>query len=96
VKRICGADRVARTPPNYIHANHSEIAARAAAKLSKSLRLRDNLVLTRVSSLAVRNTMKTVGIERKKAVLVGLQSHVRLKILRNEQGRRKSSRVETH
>jgi hypothetical protein len=51
----------------------------------------NNSVLTWVSSFAVRNTMKTVGIERKKAVFVGLQGHVRLKILRNEQGRRESS-----
>jgi hypothetical protein len=44
----------------------------------------NNSMLTWVSPLAVCNTMKTVGIECKKAMLVRLRCHLRLKILRNE------------
>lgn len=44
----------------------------------------NNAVLTRVSPFAVCNTMKTMGIECKKAMLVRLRCHVRLKTLRNE------------
>jgi hypothetical protein len=44
----------------------------------------DKSVLTRVSPFAVCNTMKTVGIECKETMLVGLRYHVSLKLLRNE------------
>jgi hypothetical protein len=82
---------IARTPPDYIHANHSEMTGEGGRQIievpavaGQSMDADNNSVLTRVSPFAVCNTMKTVGIECKEAMLVRLRCHLRLKILRNE------------
>jgi len=77
---------VARAPPNYIHANHSEMTGERGSQTVKipavagqPMDADNNSVLTWVSPFAVCNAMKTVGIECKKAMLVRLRCHVRLK-----------------
>jgi hypothetical protein len=82
---------VARSPPNYVHADHSKMPGECGrqtieipAVARQPMDADDDSMLTWVSPFAVRNTMKTVRIECKKAMLVRLRCHVRLKILRNE------------
>ena len=68
---------VARAPTNDIHANHSEMTGERSSQTVKipavagqPMDADNNSVLTWLSPFAVCNTMKTVGIECKKAVLV--------------------------
>jgi len=77
---------IARTPPNYIHANHSEMTGESGSQTieipavaGQPMDADNKSVLTWVSPFAVCNAMKTVGIECKKAMLVRLRCHVRLK-----------------
>ena len=77
---------VARSPPNYVHADHSKMPGECGrqtieipAVARQPMDADDDSMLTWVSPFAVRNTMKTVRIECKKAMLVRLRCHVRLK-----------------
>jgi hypothetical protein len=79
---------VARSPPNYVHADDSKMPGECGrqtieipAVARQPMDADNDSMLTWVSPFAVRNTMKTVRIECKKAMLVRLRCHVRLKIL---------------